>query len=173
MVTIAYGRVLVALGICGAGLIAGWLIQQPRIRAAQTETALARAECERDKAAMRVEYLERLAAGERAAREALLKAQTKAKEATDEYHKEVDRISAAVDGLPRRVSRLCQPPGEAGSPASSGGAGEQAGDPSPSRGRVLRPGDGEAPRSDFDAGPWREFARQCEAVSAGLRACLR
>jgi hypothetical protein len=173
MVTIAYGRLLAAAGIFGAGLIAGWLIQQPRVDAAKAVTELAKAECGRDKAAITVQHLEQLVAGERAAREALTKAQERAKEATDEYHREVDRISAAVDGLPRRVSRLCQPPGEASASAAGGGAGAEAGDPSPARGRILRPGDGAAVGPDFDARPWREYARQCEAVAAGLRACLR
>ena len=173
MITIAYGRLLVAAGICGAGLIAGLLIQQPRVNAAKAETALAKAEGEVALERQRVEYLERLVAGEKAAREALAKAQDKAKEATDEYHREVDRISAAVDGLPRRVSRLCQPPGEASANAAGGGAGAEAGDPSAAAGRLLRPGDGAAAGPDFDAGPWREFARQCETVASGLRACLK
>lgn len=173
MITIAYGRLLVAAGICGAGLIAGLAIQQPRVNAARAETALAKAQATVDLQAQEVTYLERLVAGERAAREALTKAQDRVKEATDEYHREVDRITTVVDGLPRRVSRLCQPEAGPAGPAPGGGGGAQAGDPSPARGRILREGDGAAAQPDFDARPWREYAQRCESVSAGLRACLR
>jgi hypothetical protein len=173
VITIAYGRLLVAAGICGAGLIAGLAIQQPRVKAARADTELAKAQATVDLQAQEVTYLERLVAGERAAREALTKAQERAKEATDEYHREVDRITTVVDGLPRRVSRLCQPPDEASGPATGGGGGAQAGDPSPARGRILRPGDGAAVEPDFDARPWRAYAQRCEEVSAGLRACLK
>jgi hypothetical protein len=113
-------------------------------------------------------YQTRLATGEAAARSALQDAQAKAQEAADEYATGIARITTAVDGLPRRVRHDCAPV-----PAAGGGGAAPAGGAAAAPGGLLRPADGGAPRPDFDARPWRELARECEAVAVSLRACLR
>lgn len=163
------GRVVVAVATFGAGLIAGLAIQQPRVSAAKDRAALVKAQCDVDLTQKDVATLERLVAGEKAAREALAAAQQKAKETTDAYQREISRLSGVVSGLPRRVSLLCN----AARPAPGGGAGGATGDPAAPGGGVVHPGDGEPARPDFDARPWRAYAMRAEEVAAGLRACLQ
>lgn len=153
----------VALAAFVAGGSLTWFgLAAPRIQAAT----------ERGQAALnglRADYNERLANGERAARNALQAEVGKAQEADREYQATIERINREAAARPTRIVRLRCPAGDP-VPAAGGGA---PGDPrQPPAGAADGSGVGpDAPPGyrDLDVAPLEQLVDRAKRVSAQLR----
>jgi hypothetical protein len=163
-------RLSILAGVVLAAFVAGgiatwWGLAAPRILAAN----------ERGQAALnnlRADYSTKLAAGERAARNALEAEVTKAEEADRAYQAELERIRAEAAARPPRIVRVWVPcaapnPGPTPGDDPAGGPGVAAG--APADGPGMGP-DGPGGYRTLDVSGIDAITDRGKAVSAQLRA---
>ena len=153
----------VVLAVCVASAAGGWALRGPAVREA-TEKGQAALN------ALRAEYSTKLAAGERAARNALQAEVTKAEEADRAYQAELERIRREAAARPPRIVRVPCPAARPGPAAGD----RPAGDPGLPAGPAAHgPGmgpDGPSGYRDLDVSGIDAITDRGKAVSAQLRA---